>query len=231
VFAEHCYIPTHMKNCILVIFFLSSHFVLAIQSKPINSKPKESITSQILKKYSKSAGVRIDFSKTDFKKTIGIKKISQGQLQYSAGKINVLTTGEKKVEIIYNGKNLWVIEYPDLDFNPKAQRKVTEIFDQKPALAQQIVSLFQDSAEFLKNFKILSDKKDGKMQTVMFESKDKSIQNFQVEFNTSKMLINSIEFTDDVQTLTHIEFKQTEFLKKSPENIFEYKRLKNDEVM
>lgn len=46
---------------------------------------------------------------------------------------------------------------------------------------------------------------------IRLQSKDKSIQNFVVEFNTAKFLINSTRFTDDVQTETKIEFKETEF--------------------
>ena len=147
--------------------------------------------------------------KTDLKKTLGIKNTNPGELQYAEGKINISISGEKKSEIIYNGNDLWVIEYPDLDFDPKAKRKVTEIQNHKPALAQQIIGLFQAPEIFIKNFKTVSEIVNGKMTTVRFESKDKAIQNFEVEFNTQKLLINSIQFTDDVQTQTHIEFKQT----------------------
>ncbi len=220
-----------MKIGLIVLSFVCYSLVFAKPKHVVKPKNNESAISQILKKYSKAAGIRAQFVKTDFKKTLGIKKSSTGELQYAAGKINVSTMSDKKVEIIYNGKNLWVIEYPDLDFDPKGKRKVTEIADHKPALAQQLINLFQEPADFLKNFKIMSEKENGKMKTVMFQSKDKAIQNFEVEFNTDKMLINSIQFVDDVQTETHFELKQTEFLKKSTENIFEYKRLKNDEVM
>jgi outer membrane lipoprotein-sorting protein len=220
-----------MKIYLFLIFsvFLSTGF--AVKSKAKKAKITEPITTQILKKYSESAAIKAQFLKTDFKKTLGIKNTNPGELQYADGKINILITGEKKSEIIYNGNHLWVIEYPDVDFDPKAKRKVTEIHDHKPALAQQIIGLFQAPEVFIKNFKTVSEVVSGKMTTIRFESKDKAIQNFEVEFNTQKLLINSIQFTDDVQTKTHIEFKQTEFLKKADGTIFEYKRKKDDEVM
>ncbi len=192
---------------------------------------KESITNKILVRYATATGVKAQFTKTDFKKTLGLKNTAKGTMLYADGKINIILSGEKKSEIIYNGASLWIIEYPDLDFNPKGHRKVTEINDHKPALAQQIVGLFQHPTQFFKNFKTISKKNSGKITTFRLESKDKAIQNFGVEFNTHKMLIKSIQFTDDVQTETRIEFVETKFLKTAPEGIFNYKRKKDDEVM
>lgn len=195
------------------------------------NKQKDPTINLILHKYSAAAGVKAQFVKTDFKKSLGIKKLSPGVMRYADGKINIELSGEKKSEIIYNGSKLWIIEYPDLDFDPKAKRKVTEIDNHRPALAEQISGLFQNPNKFLKNFKTVSNKSTKKITTIVFESKDKVMQNFQIELNVQKMLINSIQFTDDVQTETRIEFSKTQFLKKPPEGIFEYKRKKDDEVM
>jgi outer membrane lipoprotein-sorting protein len=215
-----------MKKTIFLIITTLSIFSVA-------ATEKKSIFIQALNKYSNAAAVKSQFIKTDIKKTLGINKTSKGEMIYAKGKINISVTpvNEKKSEIIYDGKNLWIVEYPDLDFDPKGKRKVTEIKDHKPALAEQIVGLFKNPEQFLKTFKVSSDTSDGKMNKVKFESKDKAIQNFEIELNSYKLLINAIQFTDDVQTETRIEFTQTEFLKKAPKNIFEYKRKKDDEVM
>ena len=219
-----------MKTYLILILIIISSlcFNELVAKSEIKKIP---VTLQILNKYSSAKGVKAQFIKTDFKKTLGSKKNIPGELQYADGKINISLVGERKSEIIYNGNKLWIIEYPDLDFDPKGKRKVTEIDNHKPALAQQIIGLFQHPNIFLKNFKMKSEKINGKMKLVNFESKDNAIQNFEVEFNIQKMLINSIRFIDDVQTETHIEFSKTEFLKKLPTSIFEYKRKKDDEVM
>ena len=186
---------------------------------------------KVLEKYSSASGIKAQFQKTDSKKTLGLNQTASGTLNYAAGKINIVIQGDRKSEIIFNGKKLWIIDYPDLDFDPKGKRKVTEISDHKPALAQQLVNLFQSPDQFKQNFQVSNKSDQGKFYTVEYKSKDKSIKNFKIEFNTYKNLINSISFTDDVQTETKIEFKKTEFLKKAPAGIFEYKRNKNDEVM
>ena len=189
------------------------------------------IADKVMEKYSKSPGIKAKFEKTDYKKTLGLNQKATGILNYADGKINLVIDSDRKSEIIFNGKKLWIIDYPDLDFDPKGKRKVTEIEDHKPALAQQLVNLFKSPEQFKDNFKIIKTKDNGKMYVIEYSSKDKAIKDFKVEFNTYKNLINSITFTDDVQTETKIEFKQTEFLKKAPAGIFEYKRHKNDEVM
>lgn len=211
-----------------LIFLLPILCFTTIHAAP---KKSETVISKTLSRYSDAAGVRAQFIKTDAKKTLGTKKSVPGEMRYSDNKINIVLNGDKKTEIIFNGNNLWLIEYPDLDFDPKGKRKVTEIKDHKPVLAQQIVGLFQKPEQFLKTFKIISEKNEGKMKIVGLQSKDKAIQNFEVEFNTVKLLINSIRFTDDVQTETKIEFKETEFLKTPPQDIFNYKRKKDDEVL
>jgi hypothetical protein len=213
-----------MNKFLILIFYFTS--VLCVQGLAIDSALLKTLT-----KYSEANGIKAQFIKTDYKKTLGTKKSVPGEMKYSNGKINITISSDLKSEIIYNGRKLWIIEYPDLDFNPKGHRKVTEINNHKPALAQQIVGLFQNPNKFLKKFKIISEKSDGKMKTAHFESKDKGIQNFQVEYSTKKQLINSIRFVDDVQTETHIEFSKTEFLKKAPTGAFEYKSKKDDEVM
>jgi outer membrane lipoprotein-sorting protein len=224
------YKSRRMKTILFLILALTLFIVRPI-SIAKEADTNSSLIQDILGKYSASAGVKAKLEKTDFKKTLGLKSTTSGEMLYANGKIYILFNGEKKSEVIYNGENLWIIEYPDIDFDPKGKRKVTEISGHKPALAQQIVGLFQEPIKFLKNFKIISQKTDGKIITVRFESKDKAIQNFEVEFNTYRKLIKSIQFTDDVQTETRIEFASTELLKKAPRGVFQYKRKKDDEVM
>lgn len=214
-----------LKTTILLLLTLCFTTTHAAQKK------SDAVMIKTISRYSDAAGVRAQFVKTDAKKTLGTKKSVPGEMRYSDNKINIVLNGDKKTEIIFNGNNLWLIEYPDLDFDPKGKRKVTEIKDHKPVLAQQIVGLFQKPEQFLKTFKIISEKNEGKMKIIGLQSKDKAIQNFEVEFNTAKLLINSIRFTDDVQTETKIEFKETEFLKTPPQDIFNYKRKKDDEVL
>lgn len=211
------------------ICFIAALFVFSVTLA--GKKNKQTAIDRTLSKYSNAAGVKIKFSKTDLKKSLGIKKTVSGVMQYSNNKINIILNDEKKLEIIYNGNNLWLIESPDLDFEPKAKRKVTQVKEQKPVLAQQIVGLFQKPSQFSKTFKIISEKTQAKLRTVTLETSDKNIQNFEVTFDESQHLIKSIRFVDEVQTDTTIEFLETEFLKKSPQGIFEYKRKKDDEVL
>lgn len=215
-----------------VIWFGLFLFSNVVQSKQSNNETAaKSIHLTVLQKYSTASGFKVKFLKTDHKKTLSVKKTSSGQLNYSEGKLNIVIEGEKKSEIIFNGKRLWVIDYPDADFDPKGARKVTEIADHKPALATQLVNLFKSPESTSTKFKITKSDSNGKYVTFEYQPKDKTLKNFKVVFNTMKNLIYKIQFVDDVQTETTIEFVETEFLKKPQKGIFEYKKNKNDEVM
>jgi hypothetical protein len=193
-------------------------------------KKSESVISKTLLRYSEAAGVRAQFIKTDAKKTLGTKKSVLGEMRYSDNKINIVLNGDKKTEIIYNGNNLWLIEYPDLDFDPKGKRKVTEIQDHKPVLAQQIVGLFQKPEQFLKQrLRLFLKKTEGKDENHWIWSR--KIKRFRILL--SNLILHKLShqldplYIDDVQTETKIEFKETEFLKTPPlKDIFNYSNAK-----
>ena len=197
-------------------------------------KDETSALAQIIQKYSDSKAFEADFTKKDTKKTLGTTQTASGEMVYSSGKIKIALVGEKRSDILFNGHKLWVIEYPDKDFDPKGKRKVMEMGEHKPALAQQLMSLFQKPSAFKKDFKIVSEKFSDKKQQyklVEYRPKNPSIKNFSVEYDLENKLIKSIQFTDDVQTETVINFNKTKFLNKVAKDIFNYKRKKDDEVL
>lgn len=219
---------------IALSIFLSGLCVSVSAKEHTLVKNEVSGLTEIIKKYSESVAFEADFNKKDTKKTLGTTQTSSGKMVYSAGKIKIALEGEKKSDILFNGHKLWVIEYPDKDFDPQGKRKVMEMGDHKPALAQQLMSLFQKPSAFKKDFKIVSEKfSDEKKQLkqVEYSPKNPGIKNFIVEYDLRKRLIQSIQFTDDVQTETSISFKKTKFLNKVSKDIFNYKRKKDDEVL
>lgn len=219
----------------LMCFFLSGFSTSSLATeKGVSAQSKVDATAEIIKKYSEAVAFEAQFIKKDTKKTLGITQTSEGEMIYSAGKIKITLQGDKKSEILFNGLKLWVIEYPDQDFDPQGKRKVMEMGDHKPALAQQLMSLFQKPSAFKKDFKIVSEKfSDDSKQTKLVEyaPKNPSIKSFIVEYDLKKKLIASIQFTDDVQTSTSVSFIKTQFLKKVSKDTFNYKRKKDDEVL
>ena len=98
---------------LLIVLFLS----FAAQATPEFSK--------ILSKYTSATNVEVNLKKTDEKMTLGTKSVSEGTLKFAKDKIYILLNGDKKIEFFYNNNSIWLVEYPDLDFDKDGKRKVT----------------------------------------------------------------------------------------------------------
>lgn len=186
---------------------------------------------KILKKYAQSKAFKMSVQKTDAKKTLGTSQVSKGTLIFSKNKFNLELASDRKTEIIYNGSKIWLIEYPDTDFDPSGKRKVTVLSSEQSILAKQFLNLFSDPKRLFTEFKVLEViTTDDKRTTIAFKSNQKSIKKFQVEFDDAKSLVSQVQFTDDVDTSTTLSFADTKFIKDTPKDIFKYKPLKTDEV-
>ena len=172
----------------------------------------------------------IDIEKVDEKKTLGTKKVTQGTLTVAGKKFNLTTIGDRKTEIILNAQKIWLIEHPDADFDPGGKRRVTELSKNQPALAKQIVNLFSSPQKFFSNFTVLSTEAKNDLLTLKLNPKSKELKSFQIVFDSKKSQLNSIQFVDDIDTQTTLVFKKYDFVTKVPTKLFEFKKLKTDEV-
>lgn len=223
-----------MKKYIFYFITISAAiflFSLNTFAKSKSAKTHSPATLSILGKYSSATALQFSIEKTDEKKALGTKSSQLGQLIYSSGKINLVLNGDKKTEVIFNGKSLWLIEYPDVDFDPKGKRKITLLAEQQPVIAKQLVSVFSSPTVFAKSFSVVSEKIEGATLTAEYKSANTEIKNFKIDFNTKTKLIEKISFVDDVQTQTSIVFQKTQFLTSAPKGVFQFIRKKNDEVM
>lgn len=192
----------------------------------VDQKKAEKILSQ----YAASAGITIEIEKIDEKKTLGTKKVTQGTLSVAGRKFNLTTMGDKKTEIILNAHKIWLIEHPDPDFDPGGKRRVTELSKNQPALAKQIVNLFSSPQKFFSNFSVSNAELKNDLLILTLNPKTKEFKSFQIVFDSKKSQLNSIQFVDDIDTQTTLVFKKYDFASKLPTKLFEFKKLKTDEV-
>lgn len=210
-------------------FFTNAQATLKMTKKTNDTKITQA--QKILKKYAQATAFKTAVQKTDAKKTLGTSQESKGTLYFSKNKFNLELASDRKTEIIYNGTKIWLIEYPDADFDPSGRRKVTVLSSEQSILARQFLNLFSDPKKLFTEFKVLDvTTSDDKKTTIAFKSNQKSIKKFQVEFDDAKSLVRQVQFTDDVDTSTTLVFADTKFIKDTPKDIFKYKPLKTDEV-
>lgn len=209
------------------LFTYSISSAAAVKNKFVEDQKK---AEKILSKYAASSGIKIDIEKIDEKKTLGTKKITQGTLSVAGKKFNLTTFGDRKTEIILNAQKIWLIEHPDKDFDPSGKRRVTELSKNQPALAKQIVNLFSSPQKFFSNFTVSNTEIKDDLLTLTLNPKSKELKSFQIVFDSKKTQLNSIQFVDDIETQTTLVFKKYDFESKLPAKLFEYKKLKTDEV-
>jgi outer membrane lipoprotein-sorting protein len=185
--------------------------------------------TKILKKYNSSAAVEMTTVKTEEKKALGISTSNEGQLIYSKSKIFFTTEKPSKTEIIYN-KSVWIVEYPDLELDSTAGRKVTEFEAKKVIFLKTMAELFSAPEKFLTKESKLSET-DSEIIVQFSKIKDSTLKDLKVVLNKKDKIIASIKLTDDLDTETKFEFTKTVLLPKAPAAKFIYKKLKTDEVL
>ncbi len=186
--------------------------------------------TKTLSKYASSQNIQVHLKKSDEKSTLGTKSVSEGTLKFSRDKIYIMLNGEKKIEFFYNKSTIWLVEYPDVDFDKNGKRKVTILKKSTPVLISGLINLFSNQKKFLKEFKVLSEKKDGDKLTVEFKPAQKNLKTFTLIIGTKEKSINQVIFTDDVDTKTTLDLSELRLNHKMSAADFEFKKLKSDEV-
>lgn len=187
--------------------------------------------TQVLGKYTKASSVEVSLKKTDEKNALGTKTSSEGLLKFSKNKIYILLNGDKKIEFYYKANKIWLVEYPDLDFDKNGKRKVTILTKSTPVLLKGLINLFSNQKKFLKEFKIVKELKDQDNLIVELKPSEKNLKSFSLIINTKERSINQVTFVDDVDTKTTLELSHLKLNRKMTAADFQFKSQKTDEVI
>lgn len=217
-----------ITGLVLVVFFMTS-LSFAQKTKSPKADPNKAIAIKILKKYNSAAAVEMQTKKQVAKVTLGTTSDTDGVLLYSKNKIHFSAEKPTKTEIIYN-KNVWVIEYPDLDFDDQAGRKVTVFDSNKVPFVKTIAELLSSPNKFFTKDTVITEK-DDLLSIESDKIKNASLKKFVVVLNKKDQIISSILITDDLNTDTIFNIQKTDFLKTVPKNKFSYKKIKTDETL
>lgn len=165
------------------------------------------------------------------KNALGTKTSSEGILKFSKNKIYILLNGDKKIEFYYKANKIWLVEYPDLDFDKNGKRKVTILTKSTPVLLKGLINLFSNQKKFLKEFKIVKESKDQDNLIVELKPTEKNLKSFSLVINVKERSINQVTFVDDVDTKTTLELSQLKLNRKMTAADFQFKSQKTDEVI
>jgi outer membrane lipoprotein-sorting protein len=195
------------------------------------NKEHKRLAIETLEKYASAKTISADLEKLDHKLTLGTKTTNKGTINYSAGKVYLKLESDKKTELFFKDNKITLVDYPDQDFDKSGPRKVTTITKDKPAFLQSLINLFSNSGKFFSEFKIKDSNLSGDQLVLNLEPTIKTLKNFVLTINTKAKTIDSVQFTDDVETQTTITFKNLQLNKKLPKGTFDFKSLKSDQEM
>jgi len=186
---------------------------------------------EVLEHYRKSETIILEVRKTIKNPVLDKEVLSKGMIRFVKGKFYWETTEPEKNLVIYDGSTLWTVQYPPVEFKDMALQVakmgikskknspiiLTEIFGERPL----------DSI-----FKVKTGGKNGALINYeLNEIKSEfGVKNLILKIDTKEKRVASIEYKDEVDNETKVEFRSTQFNVKIRSTLFNYKPPKNAKV-
>lgn len=216
----------------LIFAMLAAALLMPISSVAIakvNADLKQA--ENILKKYNEKNGVQIKLEMLTEKKVLGTKTTSKGIMTHQVGKLNLLLEGEKKSEMIFDGKKAYLIAYPDQELDPDGKRKVILLKVNGTNQLGLISNLFGNPKKFFSNFKIETVSKDDEILTLRLEDKTRKLKPMTLVFSKKNEALQKMTYLDDLGSEIQINFEKPFYTVQISSNLFKYNALKSDEVV
>jgi outer membrane lipoprotein-sorting protein len=171
-------------------------------------------------------------------KTIKIPLLEQerkaeGSLLISKGRLRMELNGSEKTLLIVNKKHLWAVTYPPAEFKDAAIQVVKADTSTKKGRAQSFVTLFSQGG-FLKFFTATAAQKDKNGDVLFFLAPKQEVTDFkraQVLVSGDGKKLLALNYWDDRDNETRLEFTDVKFEKKIDEKLFNYTPPANADVL
>lgn len=218
------------------IFVFLTAVVLMPFASVAAAKSKAKISDQtqaenILKKYNQKSGVQIKLEMLTEKKVLGTKTTDKGVMTHQSGKLNLSLEGEKKSEMIFDGKKAYLISYPDQELDPDGKRKVILLKVNDKNQLGLLSNLFGNPKKFFSNFKTKTVTNDGETLTLVLEDKAKTLKPMTLVFSKQDQALQKMSYLDDVGSEIQINFEKPNYTTEISAKLFKYNALKSDEVV
>lgn len=175
-----------------------------------------SFLEKVLNSYVKSNGLKVLLLKTETQTLLQKKSIHKAYLYVKHKKVKLSYLKSKKVEIIFNKKDLWLINGKTIKYTNKKS-----LWSQIPLI--QLFSLNLD----LKNYFLIRWKENkANIRTYTLKARLPSlrskIQDFHILINKKNKNIIKISYKDDIKNKTEYQFLKTSFKQKIKDNFFNF---------
>jgi outer membrane lipoprotein carrier protein len=213
-------------------FVLSNacNFALAKSKAEAKAVSAVRVLKEVSKKYRSSKLVKISTEKIVTSELLGKTTKYVGIIYLSQGRFRWENETPDQSLLLFDGTVIWNIQYPPEDLGGPVQ--VVKAKLDKNTKSQILISTLIGKEPIDKNFKILNEKVD--QDTLSMELKpllsDLRVKQLTLDISLKTKEMKRISYKDDVDNLTVIELKRTDFLKKEPVDLFKYKIPKDAQV-
>lgn len=209
---------------------LKSLFCAAIFVSQCALAKSSKVFDGAITQYQNAKLVSMSVEKTVKSELLGKETVFKGQIQLSSGKFRWENKEPEKTILIFDGQNLFNIQYPPKDFDGPIQVAKSKI-DEKTK-NQILISSLLSPDKTKSKFKIAGETKSGTSIDFKLkpEEEDIQIKDLMVRIDLKTKKIQQISYSDDVGNLTKLAFSEIKFQKKNKPEVFKYKIPKGAQV-
>lgn len=189
-----------------------------------------SVLRNVGKKYRNSKLVKISTDKKVTSELMGRTTKYEGEIYLSKGKFRWENTTPEKTLLVFDGETIWNVQYPPEDLGGPIQVAKAKL--DKNTKSQILISTLIGKEPIDKNFNVINEKTEQDTMIVQLQplTGDLRVKDLTLEVNVKANEIKKISYKDDVDNLTEIILKKTEFISKEKKELFKYKIPKDAQV-
>ena len=206
----------------LVILLVSS---LGFADKEIDTlKPLKEMLSRI----QKAACVDFHLEKTIHSDVMGTDKVYKGRAYLAGALFRFETEAPEKTLVVYDGKILWVVRYPDADFGGKIE--ASRIHLKSKQKDQLVLSQLLSEGKLLESFDVVKTAEEKELISYEGKPKDKSMNIQKVNLQVKNKNLQILEYVDEVGNKTSLKITSQKLLKNLDTKHFVYHPEKGAQV-
>lgn len=203
--------------------------VISFGAGAADTLPEE--LTQTLQEYRKSKGLILEVRKT-IKNTMLEKETTfKGEIQFAQGKFYWETSEPERNLLVYDGSLLWNVQYPPAEFKKMPLQVAKMSLKSKKNSPLIIVDIFgQRPLEEV--FQVTAKGKVGDLSSFELKEKktDLGLKNLTLKVDSKQRRVVALEYLDEVDNETKLEFVGTQLNAKVKQTIFKYKPPANAKV-
>jgi len=216
----------------VAVLAFSNNVSFAKSKTKTEKKPASavSVLKDIGKKYRNTKLVKIETDKKVTSELLGKTTDYEGFIYLSQGKFRWENEKPDQSLLLFDGETIWNVQYPPKDLGGPVQVAKAKL--DKNTKSQILISTLIGKEPIDKNFEVLGEKSDKGIITVSLKplSSDLRVKELTLDLEPKTKQIKKISYKDDVDNLTVIEMKKTDFIPKENKDLFKYKIPKDAQV-